>query len=354
MLNPERVELVRLRLGLTKSGFAEKLGIDRRTLQRFEAGNYPLSSEAYDELLRLSGYPEDFFKKPSPEYPNPLGVSFRSLRSLTARRRDAAIAVAALAFELDDWIDGKYDLPGHDLIVDKDLTSREAAMRLRAAWGIGNRPITNLLDLLEAHGVRIFSLSEETRHLDAYSFWRNDRPYIFLNTLKTAERTRFDAAHELGHLVMHRHTGSSHVNAESEADSFASAFLMPPDDLRAELPRVRGLAELIQKKRRWGVSAAALAYTLHKMGKISDWHYRSYCIELGKNGRDEEPNPMKRETSQVWSKVLTDLWSQGISISRLAVKLAIPEHEINSLLFGIAAPTRRLEEITKRQIKLVN
>lgn len=353
MLNPERVELVRLRLGLTKIGFAEKLEVDRKALQRFDAGVYQLPPDACERLLQLSNYPAQFFEKSTPEYPNPNGVSFRSLRSLTARRRDAAIAAAALAFELDDWIDSRYDLPIHDLIVDKDLSPLEAAMRLRAAWGIGNRPIGNLLNLLEAHGIRVFSLSEETRHLDAYSFWRNDRPYIFLNTLKTAERTRFDAAHELGHLIIHRHTGSSHVRAESEADTFASGFLMPPEDLRAEIPRVRGLPELIQKKRRWGVSAAALAYTLHKMGKISDWHYRSYCIELGKYGRDEEPNPMERESSQVWKKVLTDLWSQGISISRLSGLLAIPQHELNALLFGIAAPPQHGRAV-QGQAKLVS
>jgi Zn-dependent peptidase ImmA (M78 family) len=184
--------------------------------------------------------------------------------------------------------------------------------------------------------VRVFSLVEETRHLDAYSLWRNDKPYIFLNTIKTTERSRFDAAHELGHLILHRHTGSSHRMAETEADEFASAFLMPEDDLRAEVPWVRNLKEVVQKKRRYGVSAAALAYTLNKLGKITDWHYRGYCIELAKLGRNVEPNPMPRETSQVWAKVLTDLWRQGVSLSRLAERLAIPERELNGLLFGIA------------------
>ena len=38
MQNPDRVELVRLRLGLTKLGFASALGVDRKTIQRFESG----------------------------------------------------------------------------------------------------------------------------------------------------------------------------------------------------------------------------------------------------------------------------------------------------------------------------
>jgi Zn-dependent peptidase ImmA (M78 family) len=194
-----------------------------------------------------------------------------------------------------------------------------------------------MINMLESHGVRVFSLSEETRHLDAYSFWRNDRPYVFLNTIKTPERSRFDAAHELGHLILHQHGGPSHRSAEDEANKFASAFLMPPADLRAYLPVVRGLDDLLEGKKRWRVSAAALAHTLHKQGVISDWHYRGYCIELNKYGHANEPYGVEPETSQVWQKILTDLWRQGKTISHIASFLKIPERELSNLLFGIAA-----------------
>lgn len=343
MINPERLELVRLRRGLTKIGFANELGVDRKTLQRFEKGEYDLPDTSVERLLNFSGYPKEFFEdNGSIEYPNPNGVSFRSLRSLTASSRNSAMAAGALAFVFDDFITSEYSLPTSNLTTEvKSVSPAKAALSLRSDWGIGFRPIGNFLNLLERHGIRVFSLAEETRHLDAYSLWRNEKPYIFLNTLKTAERSRFDAAHELGHLILHRHTGSSHQGAESEADAFASAFLMPKEDLLAEIPRVRSLQDIVLKKRRWGVSAAALAYTLHKMGRISDWHYRSYCISLAKNGRDKEPNPMQRETSQIWEKVLTDLWKRGIPLSRLADNLHIPERELNNLLFGIATKDNR-------------
>lgn len=350
MLNPERVELVRRRLGLTKLGFAEKLGVDRKVMQRFADGSSELPDECLERLCAISGYGTAFFYLPAPEYPDPKGVSFRSLRSLTAAARDAALAAGALAFELDDWITAKYELPPHSLIQTETLSPSEAAAFLRAHWGIGVRPVGNMINLLEAKGIRIFSLFEETRHLDAYSLWRNDKPYIFLNTLKTTERSRYDAAHELGHLVMHRHSGSSYPNAENEANAFASSFLMPPEDLLAEIPWVRSIGQLVDKKRRWGVSVAPLSYALHKMDKISDWHYRNYCILLGKLGSGKEPSPLPPETSQVWSKILTDLWKQGISLSRLAERLSLPERELNSLLFGIAAPAGPVERGRPRQV----
>lgn len=337
MLNPDRVDLVRRRLGQSKSGFAETLGVDRKVIQRFEAGEYPLPDSCVSKLCAASGYPESFFRGPSIDFPSPNGVSFRSLRSLTASRRDQALAAGAIAFELDDWISERYDLPSNMLVQSENQPPELAAAYLRARWGIGERPIGNMINLLEAKGVRVFSLTEESRHLDAYSFWRNDKPYVFLNTMKTAERSRFDAAHELGHLVMHRHSGSTHPNAETEANAFASAFLMPPADLKAEVRRVNSLADIIAAKKRYGVSASALAYALHKLGRISDWHFRGYNIELGKDGRDVEPEGMQRETSQVWTKILTDLWRQGLPLSRIAESLNVPEKELSGLLFGIAA-----------------
>ena len=349
--NVDRVELARRRLGITKNEFSISIDIDRKGLYRFESGKYDLPNDAKEKLLILTGYPESFFGKASPEYPNPKGVSFRSLRSLTASVRDAAMAAGALAFELDDWVSAEYKLPEHDVFVDRELAAEEAAIRLRVMWNIGLRPIGNMINLLEAHGVRVFSLAEETRHLDAYSLWRNNKPYIFLNTMKTSERSRFDAAHELGHLILHFHAGSTHPKAEIEADTFASSFLMPEDDVKAEIRFVRNIKDIIEKKARWGVSAAALAYKLHRIKKVTDWNYRNYCIELGKYGRDKEPSPIPRETSLVWTKILTDLWRRGISISRLSHRLSIPENEINALLFGIASQMSRQEP---KPLRLVN
>lgn len=335
MPNIERVDLVRRRLALTKSGFAERLGIDRKTLNRFQFDGR-MSDEVFSRLCAISGYPSEFFDKGNPELPNSGAVSFRSLRSLTAGPRDAALAAAALAFEIDDWLHSEFRLPNHNVPQLYNKTPEDAALALRAHWGIGNLPIDNMINVLESRGVRVFSLVEETRHLDAYSFWRNDRPYIFLNTLKTAEHSRFDAAHELGHLVMHRHGGPVHINAEDQANAFASAFLIPPADLKARLPRVRSLNEIIEAKKRWRVSASALIYAMKRHGLISDWSYRSYYIELNKYGRNNEPNGIERETSQVWKKVLTALWRDGITMQKISEILKIPEREISNLLFGIA------------------
>jgi len=67
--------------------------------------------------------------------------------------------------------------------------------------------------------------------------WKEGTPFIFLNSAKSAERGRHDAAHELGHLVLHRHGGPIGRKAEEQANAFASAFLMPRSSILAHVPR---------------------------------------------------------------------------------------------------------------------
>src|SRR3546814_19715675 len=88
-----------------------------------------------------------------------------------------------------------------------------------------------MVHLLESRGIRVFSLSENTKEVDAFSVWRDDAPYVFLNRFKSAERSRYDAAPELAHLCLHKHGGAAaeyrDSSGENEANAFAGAFLMP-------------------------------------------------------------------------------------------------------------------------------
>ena len=194
-----------------------------------------------------------------------------------------------------------------------------------------------LIGLLETHGIRVFSLSENTAVVDAFSFWRDQKPYIFLNNFKTAERSIFDAAHELGHLVMHRHGGPRlSRSTEREADKFASAFLMPENDVRARMPRFVTVDIILRAKSRWRVAAMAMAHRLHSLNILSEWQYKSACIELGKRGyRTSEPGGIQRETSLIWKKVLDSLWSDKVTKNEIARELCIPLDELEGLVWGL-------------------
>lgn len=109
----------------------------------------------------------------------------------------------------------------------------------------------------------------------------------------------------------------------------------------ASLGYVSGLDSILKAKKRWGVSAMALCYRLHKLGLISDWQYRMFCIQLNKLAGTAEPDGMLPERSSVWQMVLTELWKDGISRSHVATQLHLPQDEIENLLFGLAGDTAR-------------
>lgn len=341
MFNPERLELARKRRRMTATILAARAKIAPVTLSRIVNGKQAPDDKTMDNLVFVLEYPREFFYGNSVDPIDASAASFRSLKAMTARERDAAIAAGSLAYILSDWVKTEFDLPHTDILSLGNETNPAVAARiLRQYWAIGEKPVGNMIKILEAKGIRVFSLAENTRNVDAFSCWRNDEPFIFLNTFKSAERSRFDAAHELGHLVLHKHGGPRQGrNAEAEANAFASAFLMPHDDVRATLPYVTTLNDIVNAKSRWGVSAMALAYTLHKMRIITDWQYRTFCIQINRTYGNKEPNGLPLERSGIWHKVLTELWKGGVSRNRIASLLHIPHDEMENLIFGLTGET---------------
>src|ERR1700733_5627673 len=347
MFNPRRLSLARKRRRLTARVLAEKADLAVDTISRLENGSNPPDDVTITKLVQALNFPKPFFFDQEPQEIDTGAVSFRSFSKMSARERDAAISAGSLGLQLSAWIEDRFSLPAPALLDLSYETDPEiAAYSVRQSWSIGERPIGNLMGLLETKGLRIFSLSENTASVNAFSFWRDNKPYIFLNNFKTAESSIFDSAHELGHLVMHKHGDPKETRAaEREANGFASALLMPSNDVRSQIRRPISIRAVIEAKFRWRVSAMALAYRLHAMGTLSPWRYKSIIMELGKWGyRDGEPNGIARETSAIWRKVLTALWSERTTKNDIAKSLHLPVDEVEGLIWNLAGPEIRPAE----------
>ncbi|WP_350656155.1 ImmA/IrrE family metallo-endopeptidase [Psychrobacter sp. S1-30-MNA-CIBAN-0213] len=272
---------------MSKAELAEKLGITPRTLTNYLNGN---TEPNFVDLSRVLSLPIDFFKGSDLPIIDEHSVSFRSHSRMTKKVKAEALTYGITGFMLNDWFE-------------------EAANTLRYDWGLGDKPIGSLIALLESKGIRIFSIFVKSEYIDAFSVWYDDQPFIFLNNQKTMERSRFDACHELGHLVrdiysmkMSESFGKSldqdldSKAVERGADEFASAFLMPEVALMEYKHVNPTLNNLIELKKVFGVSLVALAYRMHKLGFISEWIYtRVLCPAIAKyNYRKSEPHPMNR------------------------------------------------------------
>lgn len=303
----------------------------------YEGGKKAPGSGSLSKLADVLQFPSAFFSGADLSEPSLADVSFRALSSLTARRRDQALGSAALALEFARWIDSMFELPQVDVPLFDEVSSENAAIKTRLEWGLAEDRAPNLIHLLELHGVRVFSLVEECRDLDAFSFWLRGLAYVFLNTQKSSEHARMDVAHELGHLVLHRNMRSGDRRSEDEAHAFGSAFLMPRESVLRLAPRNPSLRDVVRAKRYWGVSVAALVYRMNKLGLLSEWQYRSLYIEMSRLGyRQMEPASEPRETSQVLEKMELGLRENGISLADVALELSFSVGELERATFGLS------------------
>jgi len=342
MFNPTRFALARKRRGIKKKTIAQLIGVSERSITSYEKGTQEPAPETLARIASALKFPIPFFLADDIDELTPNIASFRALTKMTAGQRDIALSAGNIALLLNEWIEQRFDLPAVDLpdlgreSGNQPQSPEAAADALRHYWSMGELSIKNMISLLESKGIRVFSLAIDAREVDAYSMWYGGKPFVFLNTLKSAEHCRFDAAHELGHLVLHRHGEPQGQEIEREANAFASAFLMPRRSILANAPKFPTLPGLITYKKHWTVSVAALNYRLHALDLTTDWIYRTLCVQISSAGyRTKEPEGAPHETSQILSKVFAALREEGVSKRDIAQQLMIDATEIEQLTFGL-------------------
>jgi Zn-dependent peptidase ImmA (M78 family) len=308
MFNPSRLTLARLRLGLTRPKLADASDVSLRSITHFENAAREPSDESLEKLARALRVPLTFFERDDIQPVPVTTASFRKLSKVTAARRDAVLALAALTLEFFAAIEEQFRLPEPSIPTFDKLSAEQAADLVRHQWELGQRPISNMVHLLESKGVRVASLNHRYSDIDAFCFYRDAIPYVFLNTAKSAERQRFDASHELGHLVLHSDIDmerSTSKEREAEANAFASSFLMPQDAVLDQSMASASVDRILAARSFWRVSAMAMTHRLHELSLLSDWQYRSTCITLSERGyRSSEPGGIVPETSQLLRKVM--------------------------------------------------
>lgn len=340
-INPSRLKLARTRRKMTIKLLAEAAGLTTKIISAYEKEDceYTPKIETLNTISSVLQYPLDFFIDDTElDKIDASTVSFRSLKSMRAADEHAAIAAGEIGLIIDKYLTNKFPKrPKPNLPDFRGGNPESAASYTRAFWDLGSLSVNNMIHLLEKNGIRVFSMSENTSAVDAFSFWKDDVPYVFLNTQKSGERSRFDAAHELGHLIMHKHGSPQGKNVESEADLFAAHFLMPADSILPFKGRLLFLEDIVRLKKNWLVSAMALIVHMKNLGIISDWHYRNILIEASKRGmRNSEVEGIKHEKSGLIPVMLGELEKvYGIGLRTLAKELLIPLEELTNLFFMV-------------------
>lgn len=344
---PARLGMARAIRQMTATDLAAAANISAPWISQIENVKKVPGPDLVRELARVLNFPVEFLYRPVEGQPPLDAFHFRATSKLAKKDEETARGLSTIAIELSNWIETTYHSPApavpelQDLIdSDNDLAPEQAAEALRGAWGLGVAPIKNLLQLLESRGTKVYSAGGPLQAIDAFSFRHGTTPVIFLNVHKSAERLRFDLAHELGHLVMHG--GSLNVEAgkekEQAANDFASSFLMPRSDV---IGAIRGnnlmLEDVLTLKRRWRVSAMALNLRAHRVGVISDWTYSTLAKQLSVAGfrRGEPGSDLHAESSSLLTQVMSDLRTRGQGFTDLARLLDVRARDVQDLMLGI-------------------
>lgn len=368
LVSGARVRLARESKGWNQTALAEHItsgghGITPAAISQIERGVTTPSGRTLMAISEATRFPLDYFVG-RPQDPDVPGF-FRSLRSTPAYERKRALARAHMIHEFTEAIEHYIELPDLDMPEEFDLglddladaeagrAIEEAADRLRQRWGLGWGPIPNMVLELERHGALVCRLALGRAEVDAFSVRFSDRPVVVLSEDKRAlTRSRFDAAHELGHLVLHRDALAGTSQAEKQAHRFAAAFLMPRRMVLDQLPSTAEWRRLFDLKAEWRVSVAALLMRARTLGKMSEARYTSAVKYMSARGwRTEEPAERELgppEQPRLLSMAVDHLArDEGISIDDLAEEAHLPVDQISELLgrsatVGTAKPRLRL------------
>jgi Zn-dependent peptidase ImmA (M78 family)/DNA-binding XRE family transcriptional regulator len=308
---PRRVTLARELKGWSQAELSRRLEVTPAALSQFESGSARPGPETRNRLAAILEVPDGFFDLPTGEPPEGF---FRSLRrtSISDRRRAAAIGCVAHDIAASPGLTKQLPAPTIPHLrtesLDDEQEVERIASQVRSDWQLKSGPVPDLVAMLERHGAIVIRLPLDSPDVDAFSLPFADHPVIVLGSDKNDKaRSRFDAAHELGHLVVHGDEMWGTKEIETQAHRFAAAFLMPRQEIFHELPTRPDWAILFGLKRKWQVSLAALLMRARTLGRMSEAAYLSAVKDASARGwRRREPIPLGRpEQPQALARLLS-------------------------------------------------
>lgn len=312
--NGSRLKEGRIYRGHTITELAEHLGVSKQMISKYENGKAIPTFEALVGIVNLLEFPRDYF------YEEPVEVKtgntyFRSLLSTGKKdremQRDRVKYLSILRAMLEEYVDfPELDLPA---IPDEHENDIEfAAKRVRDAWGLGTRPIKNLVYLMETKGFVLSSLKLDQKSIDAFGMQSEINGKIFYtivlgNDKNSFYRRQFSLAHELAHIILHDPflnledlNKEEFKQLENEANEFAAAFLLPKEEFIRDVsihPTDLEYYKVLKKK--WNVSIGMMVMRAYKLGIISQGSYQYMQRSISKYGwRKQEPFDTIKEMAE--------------------------------------------------------
>lgn len=289
----DKLTVARRAAMLSMEELATKIGKTRQFVCKLEKGCEP-TTEVLERICSALGINKGFLYTERCSHVDTEKCHFRSLKTrtktITLNVKSRVEILSSVLRKLENEI----ELPCVDLpdVSEFNLTKNSEIERLsesvRHYWKLGVGPISNVSQLIESIGVIIAKTKGTDGKVDAFSV-SGARPLMILDNPKASVcRNRFTLAHELGHLLFHEDIVTGDSVTESQADYFASSFLMPRASFVNEFPCSGegsfNWENMIDFKLRWRVSLKAIIYRATQLGLISTRKAKTAYMHLNTRG----------------------------------------------------------------------
>lgn len=289
------LRLARQLRGYTQKKSSEDLGIAQTVLSRLENGLIDPDTDLVGKAAQVFGVPVDFFEITDTVYGPPVSVHAMLRGKADVSARDIDMITAELNVRLMhlrvflENVDFNAVTSVPHLDIERYESPEKVAAIVRTHWKLPRGPIKNLTRILEQAGVIIAESDFHGASVSGVTFAVPGRPpIIMINRDHPADRIRFTLAHELGHLVMHQFPTPE---MEDEANKFASALLLPPQELAEAFSGRRVTLELLASmKKEWRVSMQSLLISAQTHKAVSENQARYLWQQISARGwRTREP-----------------------------------------------------------------
>jgi len=298
----ERLKSARIMKGYSLQDLADALDgkLSKQALNKYEQGLMKPESDALLMLCNALDVRPDFFTREMSI--NLENVEFRKLKKLSvkdsARIREKTVDILERYFELEDilGIDEQFVNPIKNMPINNYEDVEAVVKKMKEAWKLGEDPLNNIIELFEDNNIKVIEIEAGDEFVGLSTWEGIKNPVVVVNANLKADRKRFTALHELGHILMN-------VNHLPEKDrefychAFAGAMLIPAKALIKELGASRTqiyLNELVYLKKQFGASIQAIMFRAKHLGIISESFLKNFMIYMSMKGyKKNEPGEYK-------------------------------------------------------------
>ena len=303
--NGERLNIARVFRNMTVSDLAEQVGVTKQAISQFEKNQSSPKPDVLFQFVCILGFPKEFFFEKDECKVKVENTFFRALsttKNLDLKTQETKTEMIIRIYNFLNKYLNFPDLDIPEIDMDKFNSVEDIAIYLRGYWGLGDSPIDNMVSLLEKKGIVVSAIVVDNRKIDAFTQvheLEQEKQYCVVlgNDKQSMVRRNFDAAHELGHIILHNKyekveelSKEEFKQIEDEANNFAAAFLLPKNSFFLDLKDANNLDAYVKLKKKWKVSISAMIMRSKQLGRINNNQYQYLMKQISaRKWRISEP-----------------------------------------------------------------